>query len=297
MSVLLSAIVPIALIILIGFVASRLVAIKNQTLSQVSLYILSPALIVDSLYRTTLSLQSTTGLIVAYALASLCLYLAVWLICKILQVSQSFQKSLILTTLFSNNGNLGLPFVAFSLGSAGLERAIIYMIGSSIFMFGLGPALIQGKGINFGLRLTLKLPLLWAILIGLSWRSLPFAIPFKLDESIQQLGQAAIPLALIILGIELADTRFRLGKKEVLAAFIRLAIAPLLAYLVGRGLNLQTLDLQVLVLQSAMPTAVSTLVLATEFGGDTTWVARSIVVSTSIAFVTLPTILWLSAQI
>jgi malate permease and related proteins len=297
MYVLLSTVLPIALVITIGFIASRLVAIENQTLSQVSLYILSPALIIDSLYRTQLSIQSATGLVFGYFLASLLLYVAVWLICKTIQVSSSFQKSLIVTTLFSNNGNLGLPFVAFSLGSAGLERAIIYMIASSILMFSLGPALIKGQGFSFGLRLTLKLPLLWAIAVGLSLRFLPFSIPFKLDDSIQQVGQAAIPIALIILGIELSQTRFRVGKKEVLAALIRLAIAPSLAYLVGRILNLETLDLQVLVIQSAMPTAVSTLVLATEFGGDSPWVARTIVVSTLISFITLPLVFWMSTVI
>ncbi|MGL5805769.1 MAG: AEC family transporter, partial [Xenococcaceae cyanobacterium] len=285
---LVSVVLPIALIIAIGCFAGRFLRLESQTLSQLTLYILSPALIIDSLYRTTLSLKSTLALIFAYFIASFLLYVVVWSIGKIGNLSLNFQKSLMATTLFSNNGNLGLPFVAFSLGSAGLERAIIYMIASSILMFGFGPALLRGGGFDYGLRLTLKLPLLWSIAAGLALRTLPFEIPFQLDLSIQQLGQAAIPLALIMLGIELADTRFRLGKKEALAAFIRLAIAPLIAYLVGQSVNLSTLDLQVLVIQSAMPTAVSTLVLVTEFGGDAAWVARTIVVSTIISFMTLP---------
>lgn len=295
MSHLVSAVLPIALIIAIGCFAGRFLRLESQTLSQLTLYILSPALIIDSLYRTTLSLKSTLALVFAYFIASFLLYVVVWSIGKIGNLSLNFQKSLMATTLFSNNGNLGLPFVAFSLGSAGLERAIIYMIASSILMFGFGPALLRGGGFDYGLRLSLKLPLLWSIAAGLALRTLPFKIPFQLDISIQQLGQAAIPLALIMLGIELADTRFRLGKKEALAAFIRLAIAPLIAYLVGRSVNLSTLDLQVLVIQSAMPTAVSTLVLVTEFGGDAAWVARTIVVSTIISFMTLPLILWMSA--
>ncbi len=295
MSHLVSVVLPIALIIAIGCFAGRFLRLESQTLSQLTLYILSPALIIDSLYRTTLSLKSTVALVFAYFIASLLLYVVVWSIGKIGNLSLNFQKSLMATTLFSNNGNLGLPFVAFSLGSAGLERAIIYMIASSILMFGFGPALLRGGGFDYGLRLTLKLPLLWSIAAGLALRTLPFKIPFQLDSSIQQLGQAAIPLALIMLGIELADTSFRLGKKEALAAFIRLAIAPLIAYLVGRSVNLSTLDLQVLVIQSAMPTAVSTLVLVTEFGGDAAWVARTIVVSTIISFMTLPLVFWMSA--
>lgn len=73
---------------------------------------------------------------------------------------------------------------------------------------------------------------------------------------------------------------------------MRLLVAPLIAYLVGRTLSLEGLDLQVLVLQSAMPTAVNTFVLVTEFGGDAAWVARTVMISTLMSFVTLPLVLW-----
>ncbi|NES00827.1 MAG: AEC family transporter, partial [Symploca sp. SIO1B1] len=55
---------------------------------------------------------------------------------------------------------------------------------------------------------------------------------------------------------------------------------------------LEGLDLQVLVLQAAMPTAVNTIVLVT-FGGDAPRVARTVVVSTLMSFVTLPLVLWI----
>jgi hypothetical protein len=55
------------------------------------------------------------------------------------------------------------------------------------------------------------------------------------------------------------------------------------------------LDLQVLVLQSAMPVAVNTIVLVTEFGGDSVKVARTIVTTTLASLLTIPFILWLSS--
>ena len=73
---------------------------------------------------------------------------------------------------------------------------------------------------------------------------------------------------------------------------MRLLISPLIAYAVGQGLRLPELDLQVLVLQSAMPTAVNSVVLVTEFGGDAPRVARTVVVSTLMGFLTLPLVLW-----
>ena len=291
------AVLPVGLIILIGFIASRTLSIEGQTLSQLILYVLSPALVINSLYRTSLSLQSSLGLLFSFAIVSFLVYAIAQIISKITHLPQTLHTALTATSLFPNNGNMGLPIATFALGTAGLERAIIYMIGSSILMFCFGPAIIQGKGIVKGLKLIVKLPLIWAILTGIGLRLISFSIPnfkfpFDLDLGIQKLGEAAIPIALILLGMQLARTKFILDYREILASSIRLLIAPTIAYGVGTVLHLASLDLQVLVLQSAMPTAVNSLILVTEFGGDRTFIARSIITSTLLSFVTIPLILW-----
>ncbi|NEP14192.1 MAG: AEC family transporter [Symploca sp. SIO2C1] len=291
MTVLLPAIIPVAFIILIGFIGARALSLENKTLSQLTLYILAPALVADSLYRTTLSIQTSVGLVASFLITSLLLYLLAWGLGKICKLPEPSQKSLITSTLFPNNGNLGLPVSAFVFNTPGLERAVVYMITSCLLMFGIGPALLKGSGISFGIRLTLKLPLFWAMLGGLSLRLLSVELPLRLDEGIQQLGAAAIPVALIILGMQLASTRFEVGIYEICAASLRLLGGPAIAYIVGKFLQLEGLDLQVLVLQSAMPTAISTIVLV-PFGGDAPRLARTVVVSTLMSFVTLPLVLW-----
>jgi predicted permease len=297
MTALLPAIVPVGLLIAIGFLAGRKLSLDPQTLSQLGIYILAPALVADGLYKTTLSLASSMGLLVGFTLISLLLYAIAWAIGLYFDLSPSLRKSLMATTLLPNNGNMGLPFVDFALGAAGLERAIVYMIGSSVLLFGIAPALLTGNGFVYGLRLTLKLPLIWAMLGSLSLRWLGIQLPLGLDEGIEQLGRAAIPIALLLLGMQLASTRFSIKKYELFATAIRLLLAPLIAYGVGRALHLQGLDLQVLILQSAMPAAVNTVVLVTEFGGDASRVARTIVISTLLGFLTLPAILWASARL
>ncbi|MGL4881777.1 MAG: AEC family transporter [Waterburya sp.] len=298
MTTLLPAVLPVGLIILIGFIVGRTLTIQRSSLSQLTLYTLSPALIVDSLYRTELSVTSSSKLIVGFALISSIIYGLVWLFSRLSNLDEVFSRAITAIILFPNTGNMGLPVATFALGTAGLDRAIVYMLASSVLMFCLGPAIIQGKGIISGLKLTLRLPLFWAIILGLSLRILAIKIPWGLDRGIQQLGAAAIPVDLILLGMQLAATRFQLGIREILtampmasAAIARLAIAPIIAYIIGRCLQLEILDLQILVLQSAMPTAVSSLVLVTEFGGDQNLVARAIVTSTLLSFITLPILL------
>ena len=290
---LLPAVLPVGLIILIGFIAGRNLPLQKPTLSLLTLYVLSPALVIDSLYRTTLSLESSVGLLSGFALTSGVIYLTVKSLGKFTGLPASLQTAIVATSLFPNNGNMGLPVVDFALGTPGLARAVIYMIGSSILMFCFGPAIIKGEGIVYGLRLIAKLPLLWAIIAGISLRLTDFEFPFQLDTSIQKVGATAIPIALILLGMQLASTHFELGLKELCGAIIRLLVAPAIAYMVGINLHLESLDLQVLVLQSAMPTAVNSLVLVTEFGGDKDFVAKTIVTSTLLSFITLPVIMWL----
>lgn len=292
MSVLLPAIVPVAFIILIGFVAARALPLDRQTLAQLVLYILAPALVADSLYRTTLSFESTRGLVLGFAIASLLLFLLILALSRLLKLPSIVRKSLLATTLFPNSGNMGLPLTAFAFGDAGLERAVIYMVIASLLMFGAGPALLKGGGIRYGIRLTLQLPLFWAMMGGLMLRFLPFQLPLRLDEGITMLGRASIPISLIILGMQLANTAFQVGWYEVFASTLRLLVAPAIAAGVGLALQLDGLDLQVLVLQSAMPTAVNAFVLTTEFGGDAPRVARTIVVSTLTSFLTLPLVLF-----
>ena len=294
MTVLLPAIVPVGLIILIGFIAARTLSLERQTLSQLTVYILVPALVADSLYQATLSLQNAAALLTGFILTALIIFLSAWGVGLLLKFPASRHKSLMITSLFGNNGNLGLPLIAFAFGEQGLERAVVYMIGSSILMFGLAPSLLKGNSFNMGLGLTLKLPLFWAIIGGLLLRLGGIKLSPPLAEGLHQLGRAAIPVALIILGMQLASTSFQVGRSEILATMMRLLGAPLIAYIVGHGVGLEGIDLQVLTLQSAMPIAVNTFVLVNEFGGDPPWVARSIVVSTLMSFFTLPLVLWVS---
>ncbi|MGK7944111.1 MAG: AEC family transporter, partial [Microcystaceae cyanobacterium] len=132
MNTLFAAVVPVALIIFVGLIAGKRFDWDKKPLAQLSIYVLAPALVADSLYRNTLSVRSTVGLLVGFVLVSLVLFGISWLIQRLLRLNSSAAKSLMATALLPNNGNMGLPVVTFALGNEGLERAIIVMIGSSI---------------------------------------------------------------------------------------------------------------------------------------------------------------------
>ncbi|RTH98235.1 transporter [Thermus scotoductus] len=293
MQALLNTVLPVALVVFSGYLMGKRIPMDLTTLSRLTLYLLVPALIFDAMYRAEYSREGLVGLALGFALTYLLLFLAITGIAKLLGLSPEAAKSLLVCSLFPNSGNMGLSLVYFALGEEGLRRAVVYFILSSVVMFGLGPAFIRGGGLKEGLLFTLRLPLFYALLLGLLLKTLGVSLPFRLDEGLRLMGQAAIPVLLLTLGMQMSQTRFQVGAFEGVASSLRLLVAPLLAYGVGFILGLPRLEHQVLVLQSATPVAVNAFLLTREFGGEALRVARSVVVSTFLAFLTIPLFLLL----
>ncbi len=298
MGVLISAILPIALVALAGAWIGRAFPLDLKTLARLNIYVLLPALVLTGVYGSTLALSSTVGIVVGFMLNCAVLYAIAYLLGKLCKLPSASRKSLVATTLLANSGNIGLPFMLFALGEQGLERGIVYLIASAIFIASVGPIILKGKGISVGLKVTLGLPVFWATLAGITLQvaasqGLNWQVPTEIDRALELLSGAAIPIALLTLGIQLSQTRLNFGRYELFAACLRLFVSPLTAYAIGRMLGLQGLDLSVLVMQSAMPVAVNTLIWVTELGGDTVRVAKTIVLSTLMSLFTLPIVLWL----
>lgn len=293
MAVLIPALAPVALIILVGYVVGRHLSLDRGSISQLALYVLAPALVADTIYRTTLAASSALRLTLGYLLSCAVLYGIAMAVGRGGKLAASTRKGLLATTLFANVGNMGLPLCAFAFGEAGLERALVYFIASAVVTFGLGPALLVGDRWDKSLGAILKLPLAWALGLGLVWRVTGIALPYNLDGGIEMLGTAAIPVVLVVLGMQLAATPWEVGPYELFAAGLRLLVGPAVAWGVGTLVRLEGLDLQVFLMQSAMPSAVNAVVLVGEFGGDVARVARTIVLSTLLSFLSLPAVLWL----
>ena len=291
MSIILKSVLPVAFIIIIGYVAGKKLTMERSTLSQLSVYILAPALVTDSFYRNSMGGTLTFRFLFAYGVISLILYIGLIIFSKIRKLSKESSRNLFAILLCPNNGNMGLSISAFALGDEGLQRAVVYMIGSSIVLFGILPAVLKGESIVRGVKMTLRLPLIWAMVLGIILQLSRVSLPFNLGISLEWLGISSIPIALLILGMQLTNTRFHFNLSQFLASLTTLAIAPLVALGVGKMMSLEGIDLQVLVLQTAMPTAVNTAVMMEEFGSDATMVSRTVILSTLMSFITIPMVI------
>jgi predicted permease len=293
LSALLSVVVPAAIVVLAGVFAGRKLDLDLGTLTKLTLYVLSPALIVDSLLKTELPAKEGLRIAAAFAIATALLYFLVKAISASAKLEQPVRTSLMASTLFPNTGNLGLSLTLLALGQAGLQRAIVTYLASAVLVFGFGPALVSGQGLKRGIRTTIRLPLIWALAAGLVLRIFHVDLPLGAGDGIHLLAQAAVPVLLITLGMQMSRTRFAPRGPDFFVSSLRLGAGPLAAYVGGRLVGLDHLALQVLVLQCATPTAVNALLVAAEFGGDRDRAARAVVLTTVLAFGTLPFVMWL----
>jgi predicted permease len=197
---------------------------------------------------------------------------------------------LILAAMFSNVGNMGLPFNQLRYGDGGISRAIIYMFISSVIVYTIGVFVtsLGQQSWQKALMSTAKLPVIYAVLSALIIYGTGIQVPQPLMNGITIAGQGAIPVMLILLGMNMADAngaiKWRVTIPSVAA---RLMIAPIVAALVAMLIGLQGLARNVTIIEAAMPVAVASIVLTTEFDVEPETMTGIVVISTLLSPITL----------
>lgn len=293
LDIFLSGVLPVFVVMLVGVLLGRQVAPGLPAVNRLALYGAVPALVFDSLSGAELSAGGALRLIGGHALfmagmAGLA-SLAGW------RLAPRARRGMRSTSLFSNSANLMLPVTLFTLGESALALAVILYVFVTVAMFSLAPLVLAGREGMTAARLAAvaRLPVIWASLAGLAVNLLGWTLPLGLGRGVGLLADAAIPLVLLILGVQIWRSGLSLpGAGVWLAALFKLLAGPLVAFGAGVLIGAGGLELAVLTLLGAMPPAVNNLMLALEFGGDAEGVAKTIVLATLLAMATLPVVVF-----
>lgn len=297
LGLLLDVVLPVFVVIGIGGLIGRRFGLDVTVVNRVALYAAVPALAFRTLADLDLAAAEVTRLLAGYALFAVALAALAWLIGR--GWPTPARRTLVGTSLLANAANLNLPVVLFAFGEAGFERALVLYVVTSLLMFSVGPSLVgRARSLGATLHTVLTFPVLWAALAGLAAHAWHVELPQTVTRAVALLADAAIPLVLLTLGLQLARTRrLRPTARVWTGVALKLLAGPLVAGLAGRSVGLGGLDLAVLVTFGAMPTAVNTAMLAIEFEGDTAQVGDTVVVGTALALLTLPVVLTLLLRV
>lgn len=288
------AILPVLAIAGAGFVLGRVRAIDVGPLATVSIYVLTPALVFSSLATSPLGGGAVLRLVAGVSGFTVVMVGLAEGAAAALGETGPVRSGMVLTSTFANAGNYGIPLSAFAFGAVGRSTAVLYIVVQSVLMYTLG-VYVASRGSTGEWRESVtevfKLPLVYAVLIAGAARWLEVVPPT--DSTVMQVvsltGDSAIPVMLLMLGIQLANTSYGATIRRVWAPVaLKTFVAPLVAIALALPLSFADPDVgRVFVLECSMPAAITPLMLTIEYGGVDGPVSGPEYVSTTIMVTTL----------
>jgi predicted permease len=283
LTILLDDLLPIFVVASIGFLLARRLQVDVKSLSRVTFNALAPCLVFSLLVTSQVS-SGEFGRIVAFTVL---LVAAVGLVARVAAIPFRLDRpqlaAFLIVVMFSNAGNYGLSVVLFAFGREALARAAIYFVTSALLMYTVGTFLASSghRGGRAALRGLVRVPAVWGLVAAalVIWTGTD--LPKAVSRPVELLGAAAIPSMLLVLGMQFEKGAWpeRPGLVAVASALVLVA-SPLIAFLLAPAVGLAGHAREALLVQSAMPSAVITAIVALEFDVAPRFVTSVVVVTT-----------------
>jgi malonate transporter len=205
--------------------------------------------------------------------------------------------------IFSNNLMLGLPLAKVTLGDAAIPSVALVLVFNSLTLWMLLTVSVEWarhgtvsvRGFANTLRAVLTNPLIIGILSGTLFGLTGLTLPPLIEVPLNMVGQATVPLSLIVMGMGLAEYRIRDGGKISAAICgIKLLLLPLVVWGLARLLGLPPMETRVVTLLSSIAIGANVYLMARQFKALEGPVASSQVLTTGLAALTTPLVLTLS---
>lgn len=288
-------VIVLFLLIGCGFVAVKTGVLKQegkQTLSNLLLYLVVPAMIVHS-YMMEFSEEILHNLLAAFGMSVLAILIGT-AITLLLTARRKDRRAPIFrfACVFSNAAYMGFPLISALFGAEGLLYASAYVTVFNILLWTMGYGMVSGSSNPKEVaRSLLHTPVLYAMVVGLAVYLLQIPVPNLIAQPIDLLSGMNTPLSMLITGMLIAagDLKSIVCDQHIwkLAA-LRMVLIPAVCVAVFALLGFHGMSAQVVLLLECCPAAAITSVFAVQFGHEERFAAGSVVLTTLLSIVTLP---------
>jgi hypothetical protein len=285
-----SDLLPIFVIAGAGFALARWLGASATTLTHVVFYALLPCFAFRLLVTAVESGRQFGRMVLLAVLVMLVMAAVGALVSLALRLGRSESMVFLLVVMFSNGGNYGLPVVSFAFGNEALSYGTVFFLTGSVLTSTVGAFLAAAgrRSVRKAAASVLRMPALYGIAAAMVVLATGITVPAALLRPVTMLSDAALPLMILVLGMQLERAAFpKRPALVVTAVCVSLLVAPLVALGLTSLLNVTGAARQAAVVLSSMPVAVATTILALEFDASPDFVTGAVFLSTILSPITL----------
>ena len=292
---LLGTVLPVFILAGLGYIARLKLKVEVRDPSRLAIYVMTPGLIMNSILTSQLN-PVEVGKILGFGLLLCFIMITLTLsVGRLLGWNPRERNAAVLITGFMNAANYGLPVVLLAFGQAGFDRAAIFVVLQSLLMYSVAVFFAARGQMDWreAVKAVFRLPMVWATLVAMTIRISGIPMPDFIMKPIGLLASGAVVLVVILLGMQVASIELKGALVKVaVTSTMRLALSPLIGLALVWWLKPDPLTARILVLESAMPSAVNTTLLASEFGTEPDMVSGVALVTTLSSMATVTFWVW-----
>ncbi len=281
---------PVFLVAGVGYLFGHLAKPDIRAANQLALYVLSPCLVFSLIAKSEVGGQEF-GQITAYTLvAVLSTGVLAWLAARMLRLDGAQTRAMMMPAMFVNSGNFGLAVTQFAFGDEALTRAAVYFVINSLLVYTLGMYMAAGNNVSpwGALKRVMSVPPVYAVLLAGAVRATHTTLPEPILRAISLIGQASIPVFLLILGVQLSRVSLvRQWHIVTVASLVRLVGGALVGLGLAPLFGLSGVAYQACVAEASMPAAVVNTIIASEHDVEPGLVSSIVMLSTLLSPITL----------
>ena len=291
-------ILSIILMIGLGYFLKRIDFLSQKDIdpfNKIVMYILLPCMIFNALYNADMSLIPKLGILPFIILfSSLITGVVSYFILKQFNLDDKKLWSVLVTVMIANTAFMGYPVTLGIYGQDGFLRAIFCDIATLVIFLSLSFVLTLkfGGSVKKSVKKIALFPSLWAVILGIMLNLLNIQIGAVFENTINYLGQGAIPLIMIALGLSIDLSAIRRSKSMIgFTSIMKLAFFPFIAFLFATQIGLLGLEHTISIVEAAMPSGMMSLLLSISYKLDYELTSDCILINTVISLITLPLII------
>ncbi|MFX3632090.1 MAG: AEC family transporter [Candidatus Pristimantibacillus sp.] len=296
-----SNVLPLTLLIAVGFTMQRLFSLDIKTLSKLNFYVFSPAVIFKLLYTTDISAQLIGQVLLFVVLFMGLQALAVEVVVRLRGLKGGMRGAMRNSVLFYNSANYGIPLnqLAFAGNPYTLSIQIIVMVTQSLLpnTYGIYSVNAHKLDLRTMLKTIFSQPIIYVIPLAFLFNGFNVSLPQPVETPIFYLADAFIGTALVTLGVQLGSMKWNMNAgllvNVLLSNTLRLLVGPALAALVVWVLGIEGIMAAALIVSSAVPTSLSSVLLAVEFDNEPEFSSQAVFLSTLISIFTVAAVIFI----